>query len=409
MRLRIFSEVHVTASFLFCGLLVLYPILNRYSSPVPQLTLSEFLLLGFFLHALLSRKLLGVKPIWSALVFSLYLVLHSFLDAANLSGALESDAIWSACRVAYIYTGIAIFAPLYFDERVATRWLNVVSVFVASYGLLQIAFSYAGIVLTSYIPFLPVIGDNLDLALEAKMSYGLRFRCQSLLNEPAALCCYLLLPVALSLFKRGSQSPNYKLASFLSVVALASASSTGLICVAILWISHFLVRLWMDRKNGGWLIVAFAALCIIGVGTVVVSGLWDYFVMRVFGGSGLTVSGLSRSTRFYAFKDTFGASETIYGILFGEGMYQTTNYLPGFFRLYLSLGLVGLTIMVVLLATRLHCGNHETRACTLLFIVLNVGTEILLGNFAFYYLAFILGMEVGGNGLSYSISSQDHP
>ena len=94
----------------------------------------------------------------------------------------------------------------------------------------------------------------------------------------------------------------------------------------------------------------------------------------------------SSSTRFYAINDMFTASDSFLGILFGQGLSAIDNYLPGFARSYLNMGLVGVLIILVMFFQIYIKSNSLQKEILILFIVLNIGTEIILGPFALIFL-----------------------
>ncbi|WP_165253803.1 hypothetical protein [Adlercreutzia sp. ZJ304] len=374
----------------FCLLVVVYPIFNRYQAPfVNQLTLSEFALLILCLYSFVFVGLMRKRFALPLLVLIAYLLFHIVLDYTQLIGSDLSDSVGTCLRVIFIYAALAVFSRDLFDRIFAIRALSIVAVVVAAYGLLQVYASSAGIVLTTYIPFLTIMGDlNMDIEIANKVNFGLKYRCQSILNEPAALCCYLILPLILCLFPEGKGNsdsrPRYLFAVFFSLVCFVSASSTGIIAVCAVWLAFALFGKQSSKgakaEKGAIIVVSVLLIAMVAA----YSGILEYFINRTFGG------GISGSTRFYALGDMFSESDTLYGVLFGAGLQETTNYLPGFARTYFCLGLVGLVVFIAYFAYIFKNAGLQGRMVVAFFVVLNVGTEILLGNFAVYYLAFAI-------------------
>ena len=137
--------------------------------------------------------------------------------------------------------------------------------------------------------------------------------------------------------------------------------------------------------------LAGAIIAIIGtfaIGTFTYHvGIWDFFLNRTFYH---TAGGLMASTRFYALQDMFLSSHSVIGILFGEGMAQVENYLPGFARMYLYLGLNGLLLIAFFLFRMYTRQTLLQKNILLLFLFLNLGTESILGAFAMLYLCLIV-------------------
>lgn len=377
----------------FCVLVVIFPLMNRYQSPVSgQITLSEFFLILFLIIAFLFGNVARRRLLISACVVSCYLFLHLFVDFSFLSDSELQDSVGTGLRLLLLYVSLALLVQDFFDRKFATRLLMRAAVLVALYGIVQVVASFFGMTLSTYIPFLPIMGDvNLDTEVAAKMDEGFRFRCQSILNEPAALCCYLTLPLILAMFSKDvhtkNRNPQYALIVLFSAVCLISASSTGIIVVCILWILFAVLQ--RDKKSilgikirKLFIIVAFIVMAIV---LSVETGLLQYFIDRTFAG------GLESSTRFYAIGEMFGTSDSIITVLLGAGLQETMDYLPGFARVYYCLGLVGLIVFMYLLISLYFHRDGAGKIILFIFFILNIGTEIILGNFVFYYLPFIVG------------------
>lgn len=371
--------------------MVLYPILSRYASPIPFVTLSEFCLILFTVISIFesNKKYFLVREI---VVFLTYLCFCFFWAWFCTPGGKLTDAIGTLLRLFFLYAILSFLSKRYFEIEWAEKALINVSFFVALYGIIQTIASLFGKILTTYIPLLPIMGtNNLDDEIRLKASYGLAFRCQSILNEPAALCCYLILPIILCLFvERQNNRKNQKAkAIFFSFTSLISMSSTGIIMVLLLWLMYFVRRINSRKELLNRVILVLGAGVFGGI-FLVTSGIWKYFVNRTFQGN-IGLEGLQNGTRFYAINDMLGASHSIGGILFGGGMAQTADYLPGWARIYRYLGIIGFFLMVWMLYRFYKRCNQVGKKIIIAYFVLNIGTEILLGPFAIYYLSFVLG------------------
>lgn len=379
-------------SSIFTVLVVVYPILNRYAAPIPFLTLSEFLLLLVFCVSLFRSGIVNNKVMWAAIPFVCYLIIHILLDTENLVSGVKADAVGTALRLLFIYFMIAMLSKDLFLASLGEKVLLAVAIGVSIYGLLQVAFSFAGITLSTYLPLLPVMdGINADQLVMERMAYGTRFRCQSILNEPSHLCCFLILPLILCLFpsNRKGKTVRYRAAILFTVVCFVSASSTGILIASSVWILHFVGPVkWSGRRQ---LTRLFTGLIVATIAAFLfyATGLWDYFVIRTFGGTG-DLSGILSGTRFYALDEMFAASNSVYGVFFGTGLAKIAEFLPGFSRVYLNLGLIGLILIFWMLVKLFLSGDTTNRIILSFFSVLNIGTEIILGSFAAYYLPFCL-------------------
>lgn len=371
----------------FTLLVVLYPIFNRYKAPIPILTMSEFALMLFFIMAAVRFRVTSFPVIWSAFALCVYMAFDIAVNSMELKGASLGIGAGTALRIVCIYFLYAFLANRFMNKRFGERALVLVSLIVSTYGLIQLAASFLGIVLTTYIPGLAIMEENsLDIAVASKMAIGLQFRCQSILNEPAALCCYLILPITLLLFGSGKFKHRYVLAGYFSLVCVASMSSTGIIVVSLLWLVKLLKSICESNIDARKLFLAFCLGLLFVIVLVLGTNVFEYFINRTFGGEGL--SGLSNGTRFYALNVALSSSDSPLHILFGILTSQTVDYLPGYARAYYLYGAVGLLLFLLVMLCAAARGDDESKWVVGVFAILNIGTEIMLGNFAIYYLCF---------------------
>lgn len=376
---------------LFTLFIVLYPILNRYITPLPFLTLAEVILLVFWMIRLMQINR-DIKLVWSVVPFTVYLFLRAILSYCGIDDYDVTDTVGSTMRVFYLYASSMFLLPEYFHKDQSLKILKIISCIVSGYAILQIiAAKFGGIILSSYLPFLTPYNDGLiDFQRQINFAvYGLQFRPTSWLNEPAALCIYILLPLVILLFKSEKTRSDKICIALYTLVCIISLSSTGIMVTVFIYAVYLIYQM---RKN------AFAAvfMSVLAAGLFVVflnSSLYDYFLNRTFHGD--ISNGLSQSTRFNAIELTWKYSDTLKGIFLGGGVGSESGYLPGIQRIYFCLGLFGLIPFIFLLTKEFKSAKKIGRMVILLYLVLNIGTEISLGNFALYYMAFFLNLELG--------------
>ena len=171
---------------LFTILVALFPLLNRYSSGIPYLTLSEVLalIITFFSLLLVSQKFKVEKYL---LIFCMYLIIEIIL--AIVHGISSFDLMGSTLRLFFYYAIVAFFAQKMFDLEQGKHLVIVVALATGIYAIMQVLFAYLGVYLPTYISFLNLMsGGNTDSIVIEKANYGMRYRPYSIFNEPAQLC-----------------------------------------------------------------------------------------------------------------------------------------------------------------------------------------------------------------------------
>lgn len=374
---------------LFTLTIVLFPIFSRYSVNVPFLTLAEFLVACVILVAILFG-LKRIKIEQNLMFFCFYLIVEVVL--AIFRGIASFDLIGSTFRLLFYYAIVAFFTKKMFDIAIGEKMLVTVGVITGVYGIFQVAFSYIGIYLPTYFHFLPLInGKDSDLIVLERVSLGMRYRAQSIFNEPAHLCTYLVLALAVLLFSE-SRYKHWKIyAAIITLACAISLSSTGIICLVILWGGFFWRSMLSGKIHRNAMI---ATLMAVSTGLIVSIrfNILQYFLSRTFANTG-KLSGIFQSTRFVDLKHTFDNMDSISSLLFGNGIVDMSSYLPGFARLFNCLGLIGFVIMVLVLLKLYRSADELGRKIMFLYIILNFGTEVMFGNWLVLYIPYIISRK----------------
>lgn len=371
----------------FSIIIILYPILNRYASVIPMLTLSETLIFLFLIYSFFKKRIHPVKIFIPFVIYLGFLVVYYIISGSN--NEENQDNIGTILRLIFLYVSITFLGKGFINGKFAIKWLNIIAILMVCYVILQSIAAKFGIYLTTYIPGLPIMAEDRDLyILEQQQKYGSTYRAYGLLNEPAALSCYLFLPLAINLFSKINIPDRIRKALFISLGCLICMSSTGILMCGLAWGSFIFFNPSKNTKKYKKYAIAAILLSIIIIPHTVI---WETFVERTLGGS-LSSIDLQNNTRLNALdviKDMV-TNMNLSNILLGFGMASTIFYLPGFFRVLYTLGLCGFVIVIIQFYYLYRNRNFLQKKLVLFYIILNIGTEILLGNFAVYYLTFIL-------------------
>jgi hypothetical protein len=365
--------------YFFSLLIVLYPILNRYRAPIiPFLTLSEFLLIPYYF---LYFKNSNNKKSLFLILLSIYILINAFLSISSSPNIV--DLIGTSFRLIFLYFSTSIFSFKFFDIKLAKSFLNTVSLVLSFYAITQFIFSFFNIYLTTYLPFLEIIGDiNIDNQIIDQAFYGIQFRSRSFLNEPAHLATYLILPIFLNIFKDNKVKPTF---SFLIMILalLASLSMTGIILLIILFTLAIFIRFKKIQ------IIAFFVFFIIIFSISFFSGIiFDFFSILLNTKIENFMDLLYSNTRFYQIFEV-DYFPSFFKALFGHGLNELNVYLPSYFQIVFSFGIIGFFIYLLFLVNLLFKSQKTNKNLTIIFIFLNLGTEVLFGNFTIFYYPFI--------------------
>lgn len=369
---------------IFSLLVILYPILNRYASFLPMMTLSETLLLIFLIFIILKKKI-HIQKIFITFVFYLSLLVIYYLLYGDRGETLQ-DNVGTILRVIFLYGALSLVGRGYLDGERSIKWLNTAAILMVSYCILQWLGSKIGLNLTTYIPGLPIFSeDNVDAFLLKQQNDG-TYRPRGLLNEPAHLSSYLFLPLAIDLFSKRKITSRIKKSAYITLGCFISMSSTGIIMCIIAWFVYIFFNNSKETKK-----YKKYAIILILVSVLIIPNteIWGKFMIRTFGGD-INNFNLSNTSRFGALNMLQLIFTDNLNFIIGFGMARTPFYLSGFFRVLFCLGILGIFIVFIQFVELYKNGNSLQKKLTLFYTGLNIGTEILLGNFAIYYLPFIL-------------------
>lgn len=374
-------------------LLIVFPIFSRYSSIVAIIDLSEFMAFLFLLY-IIARDIKNVKIDINLLFFLLY-IFSTMLILIILYGVdVYRQVIGTSLRLIYLYVILNVLGYNYFDTIFSKKILISVTMVLSVYAIIQYIFAHRGIILTTYIPGLnPMQGTrdlkNIDDILLEQMNYGLQFRPRSLLNEPAHLATYIISALTVILFGEGTLSnKNLFIALFFSFTCLITRSSTAIIMLFIIWALYFL-QSGKSRRN----IRLILLIILIAIFALIISysrddSILKYFFSRTFGNS-KSFTGIINSTRFSQVKETFDGFLRLPDMLIGRGTIRVEGYLPGYFRLFYDFGILGVILYFYWIFKSAKRVTLLQKSMFYIFIIMNIGTEVLFGNFIFLYLPFI--------------------
>ncbi|MCH5332156.1 MAG: hypothetical protein J1E33_07135, partial [Alistipes sp.] len=81
-------------------------------------------------------------------------------------------------------------------------------------------------------------------------------------------------------------------------------------------------------------------------------------------------------------------------LIFGQGMYDPAlypEYLAGYARLFICFGLLGVIVFLFAIFSLYRRRLQLSNILLILFLILNIGTEIALGPYLLVYISLIVG------------------
>ncbi len=373
---------------IFTLLMVLYPLLFLYSVGYSSIKIPDVLLviLTFFLlsdtlykknYFLISIELI---PYFCCILF--HLIYSFFLD--------ENNKVVGTTFRYFFYLGTLFFwSRKYFLIDYGIEVFKHIGIVATSFIILQtILYNFFHLFLPGYIQnsFFPVLANQIAV-LESNLNQNWfsYLRPSSFFTEPAQYAEYMLGIQTIMLFCKN----NTKIASFFSLGILLSMSSTGIITLSFIW------GLYAYKKIKQRMSIILLSILIVLIPTcffiILNSFFWRNFENRMIDGS-------STAGRFDGYLSVFSyVHDEMSSFIFGIGMNTEffSNYLAGYARLILFFGFCGflcfLFFIVYILAFK-QCQKWQI-VLLLVFIALNIGTELLFQPVILTFLPFILCYE----------------
>lgn len=356
-------------SVYFTLVCTLSPILRVYSLTGNAITLLDILIVLFYIISLpcyVKKKNLVVV---SYGIMLLYMLVHSIVGVVISS---DMDLFMRAMHQVNYILFLVLYYNTFFDINVADKSIRIAGVAATLFLVLQHAAHFIlGISIPGQIAALAVREANME-----NFVYGSNVaRFSSFFAEPSAYGVFVVLPLAIELFYR--EKVNYPIVALLCLGCILSTSNTALACMGFLLFVYIIKNKLLSWKN---LILIFAVISI-----VLLSGPFvEAIRTRVEGGT-------SFENRFIGYQlMSFYFKNPLFGIGF-ISMEDIGEYMPGFVRLVIYLGIIGVFIYSAVYLYLFKVSNRKI--ILILFLFLNIGSNILFAASIVYYSCFFLNVK----------------
>lgn len=370
-------------SVLYTIICTLSPILRVYSLTGNTFTLLDTLIVVFYIISLPYLFKKGFSFVESYGVLFLYVLIHSIV--IFIIGGDTSLFLRAMHQLNYLFF-LVFYFKRFFDEGVADRSVRIAGIAATLFLILQHAAKIAlGISISGQISALAVREANLENFVVG--SDVARFA--SFFAEPSAYGVFIVLPLAVELFYR--KKTSYLVVALHCLGCVLSTSNTALACMAFLLFFYFL-----RNKVFSW-----KTLLLIAVGVAILffaAPFVEAIRTRVEGG-------VSYENRFIGYQImNYYFTNPLFGIGF-ISIEDIGEYLPGFARLVIYIGIVGAVLYGLVYAYIFK--KSDRRIILILFLFLNVGSNIFFAASIIYYSCFFL-IEKSKNSINEKSINRNH-
>lgn len=372
----------ISLSKIFTILLVLYPIISVYDSPVGPFCLADTLLLIMYpilFTYMLNKQIMKLDTLQISLTIfvTVNIAVVTFLSISDIDEILRNQG-----HFIFVLLTLAVFAPNFFLKDFGTKLLCYTSFISSLYLILQVVLLHGfEIVLKAHLPF-----------LTAHISVNGHIRPFAFLGEPAAFGSFVAIGLSTVLILRPfSDKTNRMMEMVMSLAMLLSLSSTAIALLIIAW-GYYIVLI--HRKN--FLKIKLSTL--LAVTTVVIlficanrrMNILSFIYAHIVPTDGASMAaGVSGRLGNISLMDTaysFGMMES----WFGRGMVDLTMFLPAFARAYLYFGVIGCIVLGVYFIKLFRRSGNYGRLLIILVMANAVFADSIFGLAMFGYMQYVM-------------------
>lgn len=370
---------------LFTIIIVMYPILNMYATPIASVSVSDLLLLfwvGLSLIISIKRKMYNIKStVVPFFILLIYMIIQLLILIMIKDNEYSHEIFLPTIRLLFYFFVIAFYTKENFIPELGLKIFKYAALFASFFIIGQkILLDVFKIYIPGTLKFLPLMNDSI-YDYNAGMYDGKNYRLRSVFKEPSYFAIYVGLYFAISVINM--KNSWIKVNIPLLVGLLISASTTAIAIIALTIILFFMKILnKLNNKNTLYIII-FIIFLIIGICMYIKTKSFNTFYERTF------VNKNAVDGRFGNYKEIFTNKDSILEIVFGNGIHKVDYYIPTIPRIFYYFGITGMIYFICIAGLGLIKLKNESRTTLIVLIALSFASELLFGQFILLYMAFI--------------------
>lgn len=361
---------------------LLFMPLSTYATPINGITYGDALLM---LATIILLYNIGYTQIklnkvisWELIFYIMFILINSCIFWIVKTNELKVGLL-SVLRYILYILWVSISAKNYFDLNYAYKIYKFLAIIFAIYCIMQfLAFGLFNKVLPINVLGLPKVdyieNKYSEETMDAYTSGTVMFRPYSVFIEPAYFAVYeipILYLVLNELVKKEKKGIKYLFGIIITVALVMTGSTTGIILLLFCWFKPIMQEMKNNYKS---IILIMLAFIIIGY-YLINSPFMDKVFGRMINEDGTL--GQSVMGRIGNFHILFDGTYTFIQLLFGQGMWVETDYLPSYGRIVIAFGWIGMFYILAMLAYTYNKANKIGRSMIILLLIMFIGTNTL--------------------------------
>lgn len=370
---------------LFTIIIIIYPILNMYATPISSISISDlFLLLWVAVNIIVSlkNKVYGIKSLSVPFfILSIYMLVQLLILLLIKDDEYANWILLPTIRLIFYFSVIAFYMKENFIPEFGLRLFKYVALFASFFIIGQKIFlEVFNIYIPGTVSFLPVMSESI-IDYNNSMYEDGNNRLRSIFKEPSHFAIYVGLYFAISVINM--KNSWIKVNIPLLIGLLISASTTAIAIILITLIMFFIKNLKKLNSKKILYIIIFFILLIIGMSIYVKTESFNTFYNRTF------VSKWAIEGRFSEYETVFKNIDSTLELFFGNGIYRVDYYIPSVPRIFYYFGIIGTIYFIWITIFGLIKLKNESKTALIILIALSFASELLFGQFVLLYMAII--------------------
>ncbi len=349
-------------------IVLLFMPLSTYTTRIEGITIGDVLvLLGtllVFIDVLVKKRNLLKIVATPLLIYASFIVIHSLIFWMVKPYELTEGLLGVIRYLVYLSFGI-IGAKCYFDYDYGYRIYKRLAVLFALYCIAQyFSFRFLSTILPTNLFGLPTVDyvSRIPSSIDVYLSGDVLYRPRSVFLEPSYFAVYEI-PILYLILNNKTEKPLRKYGSAVLITAsiFLAGTTTGILLQFLCWCKPIFAQLKRLSFDFVYPIIILLPAAFVFIS----SDYWRKVSNRIISSDGALGASVIGSLENYAI--FFGGSLSYSQLFFGQGKWVSVGYLPSYWEMVLSFGLVGLLVFfVVMLLTYLDTGTTG-KAMTLLY------------------------------------------
>jgi hypothetical protein len=326
------------------------------------------------------------------LILFLFVVCHLVFYIAPFHG-LDSEVFFNTGHYLFALFIFTVFTKKFFNYEFALIIYKKVALISSVFLIAQLILAnFAGFYLSGTIPFLEA---NHSIEIDVDKGFIIN-RFRGFFSEPSAIALYLCICISLCLYRKKIKISDYIPEIIMTIAVLLSMSTSGVGLLGIIW-GTWLIKYYKklpSKLRKKWL-TTFVFVLPLLILVLSKAEVFQFVYEHVIDDSGGTVQmGRGLYGRIGSAGSVFDLGQSFEQILFGQGMIDFSDFIPGYSICFLYFGFFGLLFFISAYLYLFFKLKREKKIVILCIMAANFFADVTFGIASMWYFPYIFASEI---------------